>query len=134
MTMSKMSQFEKIVYRILLREKIPFVQEKQFKDCYNGLYRFDFFLPEIQTGIECNGRQHYEFIKGFHRTKSDFTKAQERDRRKIAYCLAKDIKLYIIPYWESDNLYEIEDLFQDKFLAKTKFHNDIAFRLQKSKN
>ena len=72
-----------------------------------------------------------EFSPFFHKSRSDFLKAQERDRIKITYCLSHGIKLYCIPYWELDNLSSVEDLFAQKFLAKSKFHNDIVFRTKK---
>jgi hypothetical protein len=50
-----MSSFEKIVYHILVESGIQFEQEKQFKDLYNGLYRFDFYLPATKIAIEVNG-------------------------------------------------------------------------------
>ena len=129
-----MSSLEQHIYKILRQANLYFVQEKQFKDLRNGLYRFDFYIPLIDTALEVQGAQHYEFSKLFHKKRSDFTKAQERDRAKISYCLAHDIKLYCIPYWEIDNICTINDLLQEKFLAHSKFHNDEVWRLQKSKN
>lgn len=126
-----MSAFEQLVARLLRQAGIIFQQEKNFKDCYNGYYRYDFFLPEKNIVIELNGMQHYQFTKIFYKKKSDFTKAQERDRRKISYCLANNILLYIIPYWEKDNLHYTDDLFQEKFLAKSKFHNDMVWESAK---
>lgn len=128
-----MSGFEKIVYQILTKSNVQFEQEKQFKDLYNSLYRFDFYLPEQNCIIETQGSQHYVYTKQFHSNRSEFLKAQERDRRKIAYCLAHDIKIYCIPYWEIGNLENLDDLFQEKFLAKSKFHNDEAWRIQKNR-
>lgn len=128
-----MSSLEKIVYNILLKSNIKFEQEKQFKDLYNSLYRFDFYLPNERAVLEINGQQHYIFTKQFHANRSDFLKAKERDRRKLAYCLANDIKAYCIPYWEIGNINTIEDIFQDKFLARSKFHNDEVWRHQNSK-
>lgn len=128
-----MSTFEKVVRSILAESGVQFEQEKQFKDLYNGLYRFDFYLPAQRCAIEVNGAQHYIYTKQFYSNRSDFLKAQERDRRKISYCLANDIKIYCIPYWEIGNIRILDDLFQDKFLARSKFHNDEAWRNQKSK-
>lgn len=130
--MGKTSSLEKVIQKILIEEKIPFEREKQFKDCYNGLYRFDFFLKEKNIIIECQGAQHYTFTKIFYKNRSDFTKAQERDRRKISYCLSKKISLYCIPYWDIDSIKKFSDITQDKYLAKTKFHNDIVYRQQKT--
>lgn len=128
-----MSTFERLVRSILDRSGVQFEQEKQFKDLYNSLYRFDFYIPSIPAVIEVNGMQHYVYTKQFHANRSDFLKAQERDRRKLAYCLANNIKAYCIPYWEMGNINTINDIFQDKFLARSKFHNDEVWRLQKSK-
>ena len=123
-----MSSLERRIYDILRAENISFEQEKNFKDCYNGYYRFDFFCPSYNIIFEANGQQHYQFTKAFHKKRSDFTKAQERDRRKISYCLARDIKLYCIPYWEIEKLNNFSDLIQEKFLAHSQFHNDNIWR------
>ena len=130
--MSKMSSLEQAIYKLLVQENISFVQEKNFSDCYNGKYKFDFYIPSKNICIELQGSQHYEFTSFFHKNRSDFTKAQERDRRKISYCLAQAIKLYIIPYWEINNIKSFSDIIQTKFLARSKFHNDDVWRHQNS--
>lgn len=127
-----MSSFEKIVRSILVESGVYFEQEKQFKDLYNGLYRFDFYIPSMNTVLELNGYQHYIYTKQFYSNRSDFLKAKERDRRKLAYCLANGIKAYCIPYWEINNIKTFNDLFQNKFLAHSKFHNDEVWRMQKT--
>ena len=133
--MRKMSSFEQKIYKILKQENFSFVQEQQFKDCYNGLYRFDFYLPKQNVVIEVNGLQHYEYTKSFYNSISDFRKAQERDRRKIAYCLARKIKIYIIPFWEIDHIFSYKDIENEKFFVKTKFHNDEVWSAhQKNKD
>ena len=43
--------------------------------------------------------------------------------RKITYCLAHGIKLYIIPFWEIDNIKCANDLFQPKYLARDRYKN-----------
>ena len=126
--MEKMSSLERVVYNILLKEKIPFEREKQFKDCYNGYYRFDYYLPQHNIILEVNGAQHMEYTKFFYKNRSDFLKAKERDRRKISYCLAHDIKMYIIPFWEIDQINSFKDITSEKFSVKSKFHNDIIWR------
>jgi len=126
-----MSSLEKKVYDLLIEGHFYVEREKIFKDCYNGLYRYDFFLPEINTLVEVNGEQHYIPTKRFYKNKTEFSKAQERDRRKISYALARGMKLYCIPYWEIDNIKTTNDLFAQKFLAQSKFHNDDVFRTKK---
>ena len=126
-----MSSLEKKIHDLLIKGHFYIEREKVFKDCYNGLYRYDFYLPEINTLLEVNGEQHYTFNKKFYKNKSEFLKAQERDRRKISYALARGMKIYCIPYWEIDSLSSPEDLFAQEFLAKSKFHNDDALRIKK---
>lgn len=123
-----MSSLEKVVYTLLRQANFYFIQEKTFQDLRGGLYRFDFFIPSQKIAIEVQGAQHYAYTKIFHKKRSDFTKAQERDRVKIKYCLANEIKLYCIPYWEIESLRSINDLFLDKFLATSQFHNDNVWR------
>ena len=127
----KTSSLEAVVIQLLNQAGKKYVREKQFSDCYNGLYRFDFYSPTENWCLEINGRQHYVYTKNFYKSRADFTKAQERDRRKIAYCLAHNIDIYIIPYWEIDNLLSVGDLFQYKFKATSKFHNDEVWSHQK---
>ena len=122
------SSLEKVVYDILHRAEVEFQREKIFEDCYQGKYRYDFYLPRQNIAIEVNGTQHYQHITKFFKNKTEFMKSQERDRRKISYALAHGIQLYCIPYWEIKNLREVNDLFNPKFLARNKFHNDEVWR------
>lgn len=119
-----MSQFEEKIALILRKEKIDFVREKTFNDLRGGKYRFDFWLPQMQIAIECDGVHHYQQIKHFHKTKQSFTAAQERDRRKNSYCLAHNIPLYRIPYWDLENIKSLADILTETNLVETKWHND----------
>ena len=126
------SSLELHILRLLQHSHINFVREKTFPDLKYGYYRFDFYLPTLNALIEVQGAQHYEYSKFFHKKRSDFTKAQERDRRKISYALSHKIPLYCIPFWEVDNLKDARDLFNPKFLARSKFHNYEVWRVHKS--
>lgn len=125
---NRVSSYEQKVIDILHKEKIFFVKEKTFKDLRYGLYRYDFYIPNKNILIEVNGEQHYYFTKRFHSKRTDFTKAQERDRAKIGYALGNSIPLYIIPYWDINNLSTFSDIIDSKFLATSKFHNDEVYR------
>ena len=124
-----MSSYEEKIISLLKKGKLKFEREKTFKDLKNGRYRFDFYVY-VQGGpaiIEVNGIQHYEFIPKFQKDRRDFLGQRERDRRKISYCLANQIPIYCIPYWEIENLTCAADLFQEQFRAKTRWKNDIDF-------
>lgn len=130
-----MSHYEEKIVTLLKRGKIKFEREKRFSDLRNGRFRFDFYVY-LQGGpavIEANGIQHYTQVKKFQPTRRDFNAQRERDRRKISYCLANQIPIYIIPYWEIENLTCAADLFQERFRAKTRWKNDIDFQNFKSK-
>lgn len=119
-----MSKIEEYIMNILLKEKKVFIREKTFSDLKKGRYRFDFYLPKDKIAIEVDGAQHMQQVKYFQKKKSDFQKQQEHDRRKNSYCLANDILLYRIPYYEIKNIYTFDDIINNKFLVKTKWHLD----------
>lgn len=130
-----MSHYEEKIVTLLKRGKIKFEREKRFSDLRNGRFRFDFYVY-LQGGpaiVEVQGEQHYQFVSRFYKSRKDFMAARERDRRKISYCLANQIPIYIIPYWEIENLTCAADLFQERFRAKTRWKNDIDFQNFKSK-
>ena len=122
-----MSKGEDKIIDLLNKEKIYFVREKSFHDLKHGLFRYDFYLPYIDDGpaiIEYNGEQHYHFVGKFFKTRRDWLKTKEHDRRKISYCLANNIKIYVIPFWELPKITCAQDLFQEKYRAKTRWKND----------
>lgn len=118
-----MSKYEDNIIFLLKQDKIHFQREKTFSDLKHGLFRFDFYIPNLQGTpviVEVDGEQHFKPIYG----RQAFLKGQEHDRRKNSYCLANNIPLYRIPYWEIKNLTEAKDIFKEKFLVKSRWHND----------
>ena len=121
-----MSKGENYIASILKKEKIKFEREKTYNDLKHGKFRFDFYLPYIHGGclLEFDGQQHFYQVAAFQKTRRDFLKQQEYDRLKNSYCLANNIRLYRIPYWELEQIKTTNDFFQEKFLVKDKWHND----------
>ena len=120
----------KVIF-LLNRERIYYETEKTFTDLRHGLYRFDFYLPKYDQSpvvIEVNGPQHYTQVARFHKTRQDFLAAQERDRRKISYCLANGIRIYCIPYWELDKITSVKEVLDDTYLARDRWKNDNDWR------
>ena len=118
-----MSKYEDQVIKILRQAKIKFLREKTFQDLKHGLFRFDFYISNLDGApaiVEVDGEQHFKPVYG----RQAFLKGQEHDRRKNSYCLANNISLYRIPYWEIKNLKTADDIFKDEFLVKTRWHND----------
>lgn len=122
-----MSKGENKIVDLLNKSRIKFEREKTFSDLKHGLFRFDFYLTDAQGGrciIEYNGEQHYHYVSKFYKNPTEWRKMQEHDRRKISYCLANGIKIYIIPFWEIDKISTAAELFNDKYLAHTRWKND----------
>jgi D-alanine-D-alanine ligase-like ATP-grasp enzyme len=53
-----MSKGEDKIVDLLNKEKIKYIREKTFSDLKHGLFRYDFYLPDVDGGrviIEFNG-------------------------------------------------------------------------------
>ena len=123
----KTSKLEDSIIYLLKQANISAYREFEVHDLRNGKMRFDFMLPEKNIFIEVNGTQHYEFKNFFFKTKSDFLKAQERDRIKISYALSHNIDMYIYPYFDMPQT--TDDLFLEKYHAHSKYKNYIVWKL-----
>ena len=120
----KTSKYEEQVIRLLRAAGVKFIREKTFSDLKGGRFRFDFYLPSFECLIEIDGEQHFKQVSKFQRTRAEFLKQQEHDRQKNSYCLANNIALFRIPYWELPNITHARDLFQKKFRVTSRWHND----------
>ena len=80
---------------------------KNLKGTRNGLLSYDFYLPDYNMLLECQGEQHEHFCKGMHENKSDFKRQQEHDKRKFNYALEHNYIPMEIWYWDYDNIEEI---------------------------
>lgn len=128
MGVSNPSSYERKLIMIFEEEKIEYEREKTFSDLRRGLLRYDFFLPQKNVLIELQGQQHFYYIPKFHKGRGDFLKGQERDRKKISFALSHKIPLYCIPYWDMDSIRKSLDIFNEKFLARTRYFNDELYR------
>lgn len=120
----KTSKYEEQVIRLLRAAGVKFIREKTYNDLKGGRFRFDFYLPGFECLLEIDGEQHFRQVSKFQRTRAEFLKQQEHDRQKNSYCLANNIPLFRIPYWELSNITQARDLFQKKFRVLNRWHND----------
>lgn len=125
------SKGEEKIIKILQKENINFEREKSFSDLKNGAFKFDFYLPDDNICIEFDGAQHFKKVDFFQRQRTDFLLYQENDRRKNSYCLANNIKLYRIPFWEEDEINSFSDILKESHLVKNRYHNDNLWRQKK---
>lgn len=78
---------------------VRYKKEKTFK--WLGQMRLDFFLPDYNIAIECNGIQHYKPIRWFNR-RCSFEVIKARDYKKRYLCNNHGIRLYTIRYDEKN--------------------------------
>lgn len=126
----KTSSYESKVILLLQKANIKFIREKTFPNLRGGRFRYDFYIPYLHGApaiIEVNGEYHFKNIRG----REALLKQQEHDREKYKFALVNNIPLYAIPYWEMSNIKTANDFFQDKFLVKTKWHDDKLRRERK---
>jgi Zn finger protein HypA/HybF involved in hydrogenase expression len=104
----KSSRGEKEIEFLLRDLNVEYEHQKKFPEL-SVYYRFDFYIPSINTIIEYNGRQHYEPVEHFGGLKN-LKKTQRRDEIKKRYCLDNGINYEIIRYDEDTKLRVFEIL------------------------
>lgn len=98
---------EQRIRRYLEAHKIKFVPQKWFLDCRDiRPLPFDFYLPDYNTLIEFDGRQHFGETDYFTYS---FEETKKHDEIKNTYCKANGIYLMRIPYWNMDKIEAILD-------------------------
>lgn len=80
---------------------IKYQVQKKFDDFD---LRFDFYLPDYNTVIECDGAQHFRTINSEWNSPIKLQETRERDERKIKYCKEHSIVFLQIPFWDTKKL------------------------------
>lgn len=108
---------EKRIRKFLEEHNILFEQEKWFPDCKDiKPLPFDFYLPELQTIIEFDGRQHFEET---HLFSFSYEITHKHDLIKNEYCQNNNIRLIRIPY---KKINKIEQILSEEI----NLHKDIV--------
>ena len=84
-------------YSILEEVKLP----GSVNPAKKSVLYLDFLVTNVKMGIEVHGRQHYEFVPFFHKSKAGFAKAKKRDLDKKEWCRINDITLVELK-WDED--------------------------------
>ena len=79
---------------------------KQYRQPWLNNKSLDFFLPQYNVGIECQGRQHFELIEYFGGV-DEFNRRKDRDKEKLNECISNNIKLLYYANYEYDFPYEV---------------------------
>lgn len=104
------SKGEERISNYFIENKIDYEPQKEFYGLLglgNGNLSYDFYLEGYNLLCEFQGKQHKEYIPGFHKSKKDFEKQVEHDNRKRNFAKEHNIKLLEIWYWDFDNIESI---------------------------
>ena len=84
------SHLERNIMVLLINNNIEFERQKKFD--WLGLQSLDFYLPQYNIAIECQGIQHFEEVEHFG-GKKGFEITIERDKRKYLLCNDNGVKI-----------------------------------------
>ncbi len=112
------SHLERAMKNILLENNIEFEQQKKFE--WLGRQTLDFYLPQYNIGIECQGGQHFQAVEHFGGEK-EFKKTLRRDKIKKNKCDVNQLNLY----------YVVDDInmINLKGFALKKLYNNLLYDL-----
>lgn len=101
----RLSKGEQKIEKLLIDKKCTFKMEYTFKDLQGDAsqLRFDFAVfknNKLSCLVEYDGRQHFKYIKGFHKSREAFQLQKKYDKLKNEYCLKNNIILIRIRYDE----------------------------------
>ena len=104
-TQSKYHQTETILVKLLERmysrpEIITSFHPIWAESPKEVLYEYDIHIKGTNILIEYNGRQHYEFVKFFHKKLGNFKKQIQRDKYKQQLAISNGYKLIVFKHDE----------------------------------
>lgn len=110
------SKLEKTIAIKLSELNIRYERQKTFDWLvYKGNLFLDFFLPDYNIAIECQGRQHYESCDYFGGEES-FKILLQRDQCKQKLCNKHDIKLLYYGIFETKDIFQSVELLIKEIL------------------
>ena len=104
--------------RMLLKDNIDFILHD--RDTLGNGLELDFFLPEKQIAIECQGLQHFEPVEHFggisgfkKRTTNDKIKREKCKEMGIEIIYFSDLKDFAFPYNVFTNKKELREVISN---------------------
>lgn len=118
------SKLEREMTKVLTENNINFESQKKFHD-WLGAQSLDFYLPDYNIGIECQGSQHYEECCYNGWDLSMDSEVIERDFRKNKLCQENNIKLFY--YSKSKKVFDVLPIYNEEntFFRTNKLLNKI---------
>ena len=125
----KMSHLETEIEKLLIDNNIKFEKQKTFRWLVNENHMYlDFYLPQYNIAIECQGNQHFN-DKSFFKS-NDFNKILERDIKKNKLCYENNIRII---YYTHENKYDLKDkkynnIYECIYYTKNELLNSIYLK------
>lgn len=95
------------VEKILQKEKIDNITQKTFDWLiYKDKMKLDFYIPEYNVAIECQGKQHFEPVDFFD-GENGYTYTIDRDNKKRELCEKHGIKVFYYANYQYDFPYKV---------------------------
>lgn len=108
------SKLEKEVTNYLKKYNVKHEKQKRFK--WLGRQSLDFYLPDFNIAIECQGIQHFE-PKAFFGGDNGLSEIVERDNKKLKKCLNKNLEMiYVVDnekYFDKKYHFDVVEPFSD---------------------
>ena len=105
------SHLERDIRTLLNENSINFIQRATKEDIpWIGRQHLDFYLPEHNIAIECQGRQHFESDKFFGSDKG-FYEQVKRDYKKLKKCIEHRVKVL---YYTDPSFKALYDVITNK--------------------
>ena len=123
------SHLERDIRLLLQENNINFEQQKRFE--WLGRQSLDFYLPDYNIAIECQGLQHFKEIEHFG-GKDEFKKLLRRDSIKNTKCLKNNIKIFYIV--DNINLVKIKGKVLNRLYEELYEVNKFSDKINKIKN
>jgi hypothetical protein len=129
----KESSGEKTIRMWLIENQINFLPQYKFDKCVNKETNrklpFDFYLPDFNTCIEYQGKQHFSpkyggFGASIDKTLVNFNKLQNNDKIKFDFCNNNNIKLLTISFLENI-IKKLENLIKIKGMVNITTENGL---------
>jgi hypothetical protein len=106
------SKLEKEISTFLINEDISFEYQKKYS--WLGKQSLDFYLPDYNIAIECQGTQHYLHNWGKHNT---LDKIKKLDIKKYNKCLKNNIN--IIYYCPDNKIFGTSEIYNQNNVLLT---------------
>lgn len=98
----KLSSKAEVIYLILKDTYPDIIKEKTWDWLTNPKTNkplwIDFYIPSVNTAIEFDGAQHFQYIERFHKTYENYIESVYRDRLKDKLLVEHGIRLIRLSY------------------------------------